>query len=204
MPLTTDTTARLTDAHSRRAALQTGGVLAAALSLFGPRPAAAQNATPQTEVASASALVIQSFNSGTLFPTQGDAGGPPYTLYLWEATDRGTFVIDLANHLAGAVPAEAMLAAIMSVNEQPRAVLAAMVKQDENEEPHQEVWALKLALAEDGSDPGSLTFQGDLLSNEEADSWLGLSEVSTAEGALNLGPGLLIVQAPAGLNVVSE
>jgi hypothetical protein len=203
MPMTTDTIARLTDPQSRRLALQTGGVLAAALSLFGSRSASAQDATPHAEASNANALLVQSFNSGTLFPTQGDAGGPPYTLYLWEVAERGTFFVDPANHVAGVIATEPVLAAIMSVNEEPRAVLAAMVKQDDNEEPHQEVWALKLALAQDGSDPGSLTYQGDLLSNEDANAWLGLAEMSRVEGALNLGPGFFILPAPAGFDATS-
>ncbi len=142
---TTNLSTGLTTAQSRRAAIQTGGTLAAALSLFGQRTAAAQDSTPQAETTGANALLVQSFNSGTLFPTQGDAGGPPYTLYLWEVADRGTFFVDPANHTSGIVATEPVLAAIMSVNEQPRAVLVAMVKQNDNEEPHQEIWALKLA-----------------------------------------------------------
>ena len=200
---TTNVSTGLTAARSRRAALQTGGTLAAALSLFGPRPAAAQDATPDAGAIGANALLVQSFNSGTLFPTQGDAGGPPYTLYLWEVADRGTFFVDPANHTAGVVATEPVLAAIMSVNEQPRAALVAMVKQDDSEDSHQEVWALKLANAGDGSDPGSLTYQGDLLSSEEANSWLGDVEMSKAEGAVNLGPGFFILPAPAGFDVAS-
>src|SRR3954454_7370433 len=117
--------------QTRRAAIQTGGALAAALSLFSPRPPAAQDATPQASTSAAKTLLVQSFSSGTLFPTQGDAGGPPYTLYLWEAAYRGAFSVAPANHMAGVVPTQPVLAAIMSVNTQPRAVLIAMVKQND-------------------------------------------------------------------------
>jgi hypothetical protein len=200
---TTNLSTGLATAQSRRAALQTGGALAAALSLFGPRLAAAQDATPQSEATGATTLLVQSFNSGTLFPTQGDAGGPPYTLYLWEVADRGTFFVDSANHVAGVMPTEPVLSAIMSVNEPPRAVLVAMVAPNDDAEPRQEVWALKLALAQDGSDPGSITYQGDLLTGEEVSAWLGIAEVSEAEGAQNLGPGFFILPAPAGFDVTS-
>jgi len=200
---TTNHNTGLGTAQSRRAALQTGSALAAALSLFGARSAAAQDATPQAGASGAGTLLVQSFNSGTLFPTQGDAGGPPYTLYLWEVADRGTFFVDPTNHVAGVVATEPVLAAIMSVNAQPRAVLVAMVAPDDDAEPHQEVWALQLANSEDGSDPGSLTYQGDVLSSEDANSWLGIAELSRAEGAQNLGPGFFILPAPAGFDVTS-
>jgi hypothetical protein len=203
LTVTTETITGLAERQTRRAALQTGGALAAALSFFGARPAAAQEATPSAGAVSAHALLLQSFNSGTLFPTQGDAGGPPYTLYLWEVADRGTFYVDPANHAAGVIATEPVLAAIMSVNEPPRAVLVAMIVPNDDAQPHQEVWALQLALAQDGSDPGSLTYQGDLLSSEEARNWLGFAEVSKEEGAQNLGPGFFILPAPAGFDVSS-
>src|SRR4051812_4553847 len=102
MPMTTDQIiAGLTRSHSRRAALQTGGALAAALSAFGMQHAAAQEATPNPGGTTTGLQVVQGFSSGTLFPTQGDAVSPPYTLYLWEAADRGCFFVDESTHTVG-------------------------------------------------------------------------------------------------------
>ena len=86
MPMTTDQImAGLTQSQSRRAAFQTGGALAGALTAFGVRQAAAEEATPGSGMSTSGLLVVQAFTSGTLFPTQGDAVSPPYTLYLWKS-----------------------------------------------------------------------------------------------------------------------
>ena len=57
-------------------------------------------------------LLVQSFSHGTLFPTQGDAGGAPYTVILWDAADRGFFFADVMSGVAGVVPSERVLAGI--------------------------------------------------------------------------------------------
>jgi len=57
------------------------------------RSAAAQ-ATPTTEGGEGGPLLVQSFSQGSLFPTQGDADGAPYTVILWDAADRGFFFAD--------------------------------------------------------------------------------------------------------------
>src|SRR5215213_5136508 len=84
-----------TGAQSRRAALHTGGALLAgmsALALRSQQSAAAQT-TPTAE-GGGGPLLVQSFSHGSLFPTQGDAGGAPYTLILWDAADQGFFFVD--------------------------------------------------------------------------------------------------------------
>ena len=48
----------------------------------------------QPPVREEAALLVQSFSHGTLFPTQGDVEGVPYTVILWDAADRGFFFAD--------------------------------------------------------------------------------------------------------------
>src|SRR5687767_14972007 len=83
-------TTALTGAQSRRAALHTGSALLAGMSVLAYQRSVAAQATPVGD-APGSTLLVQSFSQGTLFPTQGDVIGVPYTVYLWDAADRGFF-----------------------------------------------------------------------------------------------------------------
>src|SRR3712207_1228760 len=112
--------AALTGAQSRRVALQTGGALLAGMSALASRPSVAAQATPVAEVPG-SALLVQSFSQGSLFPTQGDGGGAPYTVILWDAADRGFFFADWTSGVAGVVASERVLAGIRT-EAPPRAV----------------------------------------------------------------------------------
>jgi hypothetical protein len=186
--------------QSRRAALQTGGGLLAALGALGVQGVAAQEATPAAAEPADGAIVVQSFGNGMLFPTQGDGSDmPPYTLYLWDA-NQSLFLVDGASRTVGVVPAEPVLAGI-SATDSPRAALVAHAAADGGGEATQMVWALRLVLGEPGSDPNSATYQGEPLDAEEAAAWLGATPAAAPEGAQNLGAGYIII---AGLPGVDE
>ena len=116
-------TAALAGTQSRRVALHTGGALLAGMSALALRRSVAAQATPVADVPG-SALLVQSFSQGSLFPTQGDAVGAPYTVILWDAADRGFFFTDWTSGVAGVVPSERVLAGI-GTGASPRAVLVA-------------------------------------------------------------------------------
>ncbi len=191
--------AALTGAQSRRVALQTGGALLAGMSALASRPSVAAQATPVAEVPG-SALLVQSFSQGSLFPTQGDAGGAPYTVILWDAADRGFFFADRTSGVAGVVASERVLADI-GTEVPPRAVLVAgPTEENDSATPAQGVWALSLVYGSLGSDPGAVTYQGEPLASEDATAWLGTTPAALPEGPQDLGQGFLILTGLSGFD----
>jgi hypothetical protein len=193
--------AALTGSQSRRTALHTGGALLAgmgALAFHLQRSAAAQ-ATPTAD-AQGGSLLVQSFSHGTLFPTQGDVEGVPYTVILWDAADRGFFFTDVMSGVAGVVPSERVLAAI-GTESSPRAVIVGTATEgNDAATPAQAVWALSLINGSLGSDPGAVTYQGEPLAGEDAKSWLGAEPAALPEGPQELGQGFLIIAGLSGFD----
>jgi hypothetical protein len=190
----------LTGAQSRRAAVHTGGVLLAGMSALAVRvqQSAAAQATPAAAAQGGGPLLVQSFSHGNLFPTQGDAGGAPFTLILWDAADRGFFFADCASGVAGVVPSEGVLAGI-GADTPARAVLVGTpAEENDAVTPAQEVWALSLVYGDLGSDPGAVTYQGEPLAGEDATSWLGTAPAAMPEGPQDLGQGVLIITGLSG------
>ena len=167
---------------TRRSAL--GGM--AALALLGSVNASAQEATP----ASGSELIlVQAFTNGTLFPTQGDGPDlPPYTLILWGAADGGFFYIDQASGMAGVVPTDEALVAIAAAPDGAYAALVGRPEQDGATSQDGQNWALTLVSGSPGSDPGAVTYQGDVL------------DTAPPAGPQDFGAGFLILSGLAGVN----
>jgi hypothetical protein len=192
--------AALSGAQSRRAALHAGGALLAgmgALAFHLQRSAAAQ-ATPTADSGGSGVILVQSFSHGTLFPTQGDVEGAPYTVILWDAADRGFFFADVMSGVAGVVPSERVLAGI-GTEAPPRAVLVGTSTEgNDSATPAQGVWALNLVYGNLGSDPGAVTYQGEPLAGEDAMSWLGTEPQALPEGPQELGQGFLIIAGLPG------
>jgi hypothetical protein len=186
-----------TGRHSRRAALHAGGAIVAALAAMTLPRDAAGSATPVAG-AGADRLLIQAFGSGSLFPTQGDVGVPPYTLILWEAAPRGIVAIDWANRAADVVASEQVLQAIGDAA-QPRAAIVARAEGDDAA-AREAVWALRLVLGDLGSDPGAVTYQGEPLAAADA-AWLGTAPAALPDGPQSLGPGFLLLAGLPTLDV---
>src|SRR5215217_6820020 len=160
---------------------------------------AAAQATPTAD-AQGGSLLVQSFSHGTLFPTQGDVEGVPYTVILWDAADRGFFFADWTSGVAGVVPSERVLASI-GTNAPAWAVLVpGPTAGDDSAAPAQGVWALSLVLGDLGSDPGAVTYQGEPLASEEATSLLGTAPAALPEGPQELGQGFLIIAGLYGFD----
>lgn len=190
----------LAGAHSRRAALHTGSALLAGIGVLALRQSAAAQATPTTEARGAGPLLVQGFSQGSLFPTQGDADGAPYTVILWDAADRGFFFADCEGGVAGVVPSERVLAKI-GTDTRPRAVLvASSMEESDSASPAQGVWAMSLVYGNLGSDPGAVTYQGEPLTGEDATSWLGSAPAAMPEGPQDLGQGFLIIIGLSGFD----
>ena len=193
----------LTGTQSRRAALHTGGALLAGMSALAlqvrSQQSAAAQATPTAE-GGGGPLLVQSFSHGSLFPTQGDAGGAPYTLILWDAADRGFFFVDWMGGIAGVVPSDRVLTGI-GADAPARAVLVgAPAEENGSATPAQGVWALSLVYGDLGSDPGAVTYQGEPLADEDAMSWLGTTPAAMPEGPQDLGQGFLIISGLSGFD----
>lgn len=192
----------LASSPSRRAALG-GGLAALALARSGL--SLAQEATPGQGEEGA-LLAVQAFSNGTLFPTQGDSPDqPPYTLILWNAAGAGCFFVDRASNAAGIIPTDRVLQAI-TANAPATAALSA--HPDENASADQDqgdvAWALELVLGSAGSDPGAVTYQGDVLDDPTASTQFGLERTAPPEGPHNFGPGYLIFTALPGLDMQGE
>ena len=84
----------LTGAQSRRAALHAGGALLAGMGALALAAKRGRAGHANHRRGGGGPLLVQSFSQGSLFPTQGDAGGAPYTVILWDAADRGFFFAD--------------------------------------------------------------------------------------------------------------
>jgi hypothetical protein len=164
------------------------------------RQRAAAQATPTAEARGDGPLLVQSFSQGSLFPTQGDEEGAPYTVILWGAADRGFFFADRSCGVAGVVPSERVLAKI-GTDTRPRAVLVA-TSREENDSASlaQEVWAMSLDYGDLGSDPGAVAYQGEPLTGEDATSWLGSAPAAMPEGPHDLGQEFLIITGLSGFD----
>jgi hypothetical protein len=173
------------------------------MSVLAYQRSAAAQATPTAD-AQRGSLLVQSFSHGTLFPTQGDVEGVPYTVYLWDAADRGFLFADWTSGVAGVVPSERVLTSI-STDAPVRALLVpGPTAGDDSAVPAQGVWALSLVSGSLGSDPGAVTYQGEPLASEEATSWLGTAPAALPDGPQELGQGFLIIASPSGFDSGSE
>jgi hypothetical protein len=171
---------------SRRVILQAGGLAALAGVLAG-LPTAAQE--------SAGMVVAQAFASGTLFPTQGDADGPPYTLILWGADGRG--LLAFTQEWAAVLNSGSLLMAL-ETGAQPHAAVVLPAPADGT--GAQQAWGLKLVSGSPGSDADAVTYQGELLGDAAASDWLG-TPVTAPDGAATFGPGYLVVIGLEGLDI---
>jgi hypothetical protein len=187
--------------RSRRATLRAGGGLLAAFGATALPGIARAQATPTAGDAAASLLLVQAFSTGSLFPTQGDAEGPPFTLILWDAADRGLFSIAAADHIARLVPTESLIIAV-EAGERPRAAVIVPAAADGSRPEH--AWALELASAGLGSDPGAVTYQGEVLPEDEATAWLGVAPAATPDGPQELTAGYLVIAGLPGLDLPDE
>lgn len=180
--------------RSRRAAVRDSALLAA-LGTISLRPGAAAQATPGAAQASGS-LLVQSFGRGSLFPTQGDVGGLPYTAILWDAAGRGFFLHDAAGGSAGIVATEAVLSALAAADEPPPAALATLPADGSDDAAA--IWALRLVSGSLGSDPGAVTYQGEPLMDEDAASWFGDSPRDLPTAPQDLAAGYLVIVGLTG------
>jgi hypothetical protein len=196
--------AALTATQSRRTALQAGGALLAGMGALAFLRSAVAQTTPTADARGGDLLLVQSFSHGSLFPTQGDVEGVPYTLILWDAADRGFFFADATGGVAGVVPSELVLTGI-SADTPLRAVLVGTAtEEDDAATPAQEVWALSLVSGSLGSDPGAVTYQGDALAGEDATAWLGTAPAALPDGPQELGQGFFILTGPAGFDASGD
>jgi hypothetical protein len=188
----------LTGAQSRRAALHAGGALLAGMGALAWQRSAAAQATPTTEGGEGGPLLVQSFSQGSLFPTQGDADGAPYTVILWDAADRGFFFADCTGGVAGVVPSERVLADIGTETPVRAVLVSSSTEANDSATSTQGVWAMSLVYGDLGSDPGAVTYQGEPLAGEDAASWLGTAPAAMPEGPQDLAQGFLIITGLAG------
>ena len=171
---------------SRRVILQAGGLAALAGTL---------NGLPTRAQGDSGMVVAQAFASGTLFPTQGDADGPPYTLILWGADGRG--LLALTQEWAAVLNGGALLAAL-EAGAQPQAAVVLPAPADGT--GPQQAWGLKLVSGSPGSDADAVTYQGELLEDAAASDWLG-TPVTAPDGAATFGPGYLVIIGLEGLDI---
>jgi hypothetical protein len=189
-----------TGAQSRRTVLHAGSALLAGMGVVASQRSAAAQATPTAHAPGGGLLLVQSFSQGSLFPTQGDAGGAPYTVILWDAADRGFFFADWTGGVAGVVPSERVLAGIGTTAPAWAVLVGAATEESDSATPAQGVWALSLVYGSLGSDPGAVTYQGEPLADEDATPWLGTAPEALPEGPQDLGQGFLIVTRLPGFD----
>jgi hypothetical protein len=161
--------------------------------------AASAQGTPTAGESGTEFLAVQAFSKGSLFPTQGDAVSPPFTLILWDAADRGVFYISSSpdGSAAGIAPTASLIIAI-EAGERPLAA-AVLPASSEGSEPR--ILALRLAYAGLGSDPGAITFQGEPVPEDEVAAWLGMTSAPLPEGASDLASGYLLIVGLPGLDL---
>lgn len=190
-------------ARSRRAALGLAGTLLAMAGVHGlPNPGdVSAQGTPTADGEGTGLLVLQAFSKGSLFPTQGDAASPPFTLILWDAADRGIFYTSTASGpdggAAGVAPTESLIIAI-AAGERPLAVTVLPAASGASEP---QVFALRLAYAGLGSDPGAITYQGEPVPEDEVAAWLGVAPAALPDGASDLASGYLLIAGLPGLDL---
>jgi hypothetical protein len=184
----------LGELHSRRAALQSGATLGAVLAAIRLQGAGAAHATPAASEGRAGLLQAQAFGRGNIFPTQGDSPGmPPYTVILWDAADRGVVVANAVRG-GGIVPTESLLAALGDVVEAPYAALVAQpAAGSDGAASAENVWLFRLVSGDLGSDPGAVTYQGDVVAPDDAEAMFGVSARAAPEGPQDIGGGYLLV-----------
>ena len=193
-----------TGPRTRRTALHAGGLLLGGLGAIALQRGVAAQATPTAGDNENGLLLVQSFSNGSLFPTQGDAGGAPYTVILWDAADRGFFFTDWASAAAGVVPAERVLAGIVAENAPQAVLVAAPAEESDSATPGEGVWALSLVYGSLGSDPGAVTYQGEPLTGEDAAALLGSPPADLPDGPQDLGSGYLIVAGLSGFDLSGD
>jgi hypothetical protein len=187
----------LTSSQSRRVAIQAGGLLVAIGALALPVVVRAQ-ATPAAEGSGAGMLLVQSFSKGSLFPTQGDVGVPPYTLILWDAADRGFFTIAAADLVASFAPTNALIISI-EAGERPQATVVVPASLD-GSRPEQ-AWSLRLVYGGLGADPGAVTYQGEPVEETEASASLGMTAAALPDGPQELAGGYLVIAGLTALDL---
>jgi hypothetical protein len=192
--------ATLSGARSRRAALHAAGTLLAGLGGLAFQRSATAQATPIAGAGGGGVLLVQSFSQGTLFPTQGDAEGAPYTVILWDAADRGFFFADVISGVAGVVPSERVLAGIGTEARPWAVIVGTSAEGNDAATPAQGVWALSLVSGGLGSDPGAVTYQSKPLTSEDAIPWLETEPAALPEGPQELGQGFLIIAGLSGFD----
>ena len=128
-------------------------------------------------------LLVQSFSRGSLFPTQGDAGVLPYTLILWDAAPQGVVVADPGAGQFGIAPTDRVLAALAAAATPPWAMVTAATG---------ELWLLRLAGGSLGSDPGAVTYQGEVVGADEARQALGVTAADPPTGPHDIAGYLLV------------
>ena len=103
---------------------------------------------------------------------------------------------------AGIVPTESLLAALGEAVEAPYAALVAQrAEGSDGAGTAENVWLLRLVLGQLGSDPGAVTYQGDVVAPEDAEAMFGMASGAVPEGAQDIGGGFLLV---AGLPVATD
>jgi len=187
---------------SRRAALLGVGTLAALADRLGP--AAAQEATPVARTGGTGPVYVQTFESGSLFRTQGSGTDlPPYTLYLWNVADRTLFIADQPERVVGIVPTDPFVDDI-AVNEMPTAILVAPVVSDSGAAAESEsVWVLALSFWGSGEDPGELTYQGSLAPASEVEARFGVSAAPELP-LQNVAAGYVIIVGLSGTGIADH
>jgi hypothetical protein len=191
--------AALTATQSRRTALQAGGALLAGMGALAFLRSAVAQTTPTADARGGDLLLVQSFSHGSLFPTQGDVEGAPYTVILWDAADRGFFFADWTGGVAGVVPSERVLANIGTETPVQAVLVSSSTEENDSATSTQGVWAMSLVYGDLGSDPGAVTYQGEPLAGEDAASWLGTAPAAMPEGPQDLGQGFLIISGLSGI-----
>jgi hypothetical protein len=193
----------LTAPRSRRATLRASGALATAIMAGGWGRAAAQVATPGPAGDGAGIVFIQGFGSGSLFRTQGSGPDlPPYTLYLWEANDPIAFVSATGEGSVGVLGVDRFLAALAAGDNPARAVFVAQpADEPDGGDAGEFVRVLDLVLAERGSDPGSMTYQGDIVPAAEGGDATPASEPVDVQ---NVERGYLFVTGVSDVRLDAE
>lgn len=184
--------------QSRRAALQAGGVLFTSCGLLALPGIASAQSTPVAGVAGSGLLLVQSFSKGSLFPTQGDVGVPPYTLILWDAADRGLFFVAAADQVASFAPTNSLIIAI-EAGERPQATVVVPALPD-GSRPEQ-AWSLRLVSGGLGADPGAVTYQGEPVEETSASASRGVTADALPDGPQELASGYLVITGLTALDL---